>query len=471
MFPSRNRSRLTQALLLVAITSPSTIAYGQISDCDELTAADGANCDEFGFPRTVGQRPDGFWSRETMTGDWKGYRTSLRESGVTLGGKATQMAFGVDGGINRPLPPSLSILGPGDTFKYTGRTEYDAAFDLEKFGGPPLGRLHVRAEHWYGQFGNVSLNTGALTPAVFPALLPPAPERQGEIMLTNFRILQPISEGLVVFAGKTDFLGEADQNIFAGGDGTQQFINQAFVANPAFLLGLPYSSFTAGFALPQEWGRFGFSVIDPRDRSTDLFRFDDLFARGIIMIGETHVDTNFFGLPGQHHVGAVWKHHDQIDLRFNVSPPGNYPYNAPPGPLETKSDAYSFYYGFDQFLVTYTDDPRRGWGFFGRASVSDPNPTPIRYFLSLGIGGDSDLRVGHKDTFGVGIYQTIASNQFGPIPRAVLDPRNGTGVELYYNFQVTPWLNVTPDIQFIRPGNRAISEDAFVYGIRLTMIL
>jgi len=45
------------------------------------------------------------------------------------------------------------------------------------------------------------------------------------------------------------------------------------------------------------------------------------------------------------------------------------------------------------------------------------------------------------------------------------------GLELFYNFQVNPWLNVTPDIQFIHPDAGAISDDAFVYGLRVNMKL
>ena len=97
-----------------------------------------------------------------------------------------------------PPPP----LSQGDTFKYTGRGAYNAIFDLEKFGGLPHGKLLVTAEHWYGQYGNVSLNTGAFPPAVFGAALPPAPSEPGELFMTNFVFTQPLSENLVVFGGK-----------------------------------------------------------------------------------------------------------------------------------------------------------------------------------------------------------------------------------------------------------------------------
>lgn len=419
--------------------------------CDGLACTDGCN----------------FWKRPTLTGDWIGLRSRMQESGVTFAGRSTHFGFGVDGGIvASPVP----LLAPGNTFKYTGRGEYDLLFDLEKFGGLPHGSLLVRAEHWYGQWGNVSLNTGAFPPAVFPAALPPAPNDPGVPYITNFLITQPLSEKFVVFAGKKDVLGSVDSDEFAGGDGTDQFVNQALIANPAFLLGLPYTSFTMGAVMPRQWGRITTFIYDPQNRTTDFFRLGDLFSQGIIAGGEISVKTRFFGKKGDQHIGGMWKHTDQTDLRFNEPPPGDYPYEPVPG-VATLDDAYTIFYGFDQYLVEFGDKQGRGYGLFGRASISDGNPTPIRYFLSAGLGGFSPLSPHRGDRFGLGWYYVGASNEFGPIPQALFGPRDGTGVEMFYNFQVNRWVNFTPDVQFIRPEAGAIAEDAFVYGVRLNMTL
>lgn len=408
------------------------------------------------------------WTRPTLTGDWFGRRTCLQQSGITFAGKSTHFAFGVNGGVNSPaIPP---VLGQGDTFKYTGRGEYDLIFDLEKFGGLPKGSLLVRAEHWYGEYGNVSLRTGAFPPAVFAALTPTAPQDPGTPYITNFIITQPLSEKLIVFAGKKDVLGGVDQDDFAGGDGTEQFSNQALVANPAFLLGLPYTSFTAGAVMPKSWGSIKTFIYDPQDRTKDFFRLNDLFSTGIIVGGEVKVGTNFFGKPGDQHVGALWKHHDLTDLRFNEPPPGVYPEPTVPG-FPTLRDSYTIYYGFDQYLVQFSDKTKRGYGLFGRASISDGNPTPIRYFLSTGLGGYSPLGQKRGDMFGIGWYYVGASNEFGAIPQALFGPRDGTGIEAYYKFQVTPALNITPDVQYIHPEAGAIAGDAFVYGVRANMKL
>jgi porin len=408
-----------------------------------------------------------FWTRSTMTGDWGGLRPRMQENGITFEGNITQFGFGLGGGINSPrIPP---ILGQGNTGAYTGRGDYKLTFDLEKFGGLPYGKLVVGAQHWYGQYGNVSLNTGAFPPAVFPAALPPRPNNQGIPYLTDFFLLQPLSKEWVVFAGKKNVIGAADQDDFAGGNGTEQFMNQAFIANPAFLLGLPYSSITAGVASPREWGSFSAFVYDPQDRTQNAFdRLDTLFSQGVIVGAEAKLKTNFFNLPGEQHVGGIWKHVELTDLRFNEPPPGVYPYPPVPG-FATLNDSYTLYYGMDQYFQVYDQSSKRGWGMFARASISDGNPTPIRYFLSAGLGGYSPFRHRQGDKFGVGFYYTGMSKEFGPIPQALFGPRDGYGVELFYNVQVTPWMSLTPDFQIVKPEAGRIAEMAYIGGLRLNL--
>lgn len=442
-----------------AVAEQST-PIAQPCDSNQDNFCDGSCDGLYGQHRSI-------WTRDTLTGDWCGYRKRLQNSGVTFAGRSTHFGFGVDGGVN--TPPPVPALGLGDTFKYTGRGEYDLIFDLEKFGGMPKGSLLVRAEHWYGEYGNVSLRTGAFPPAVFAAATPPTPNNPGDLYITNFVVTQPLSKEFVAYAGKIDVLGGLDQDDFAGGDGTTQFVNQAFVANPAFLLGLPYSSFTAGMVLPREWGRMTAFVLDPQDRTTDFFRLGDLFSQGVIVGSEIKANTNFLARKGEVHVGGLWKHNDLTDLRFNEPPPGVYPEPTVPG-FPTIDDSYTLYVGADQYLVQFADDPNRGFGLFGRASISDGNPTPLRYFVSGGLGGYSPIARQRGDKFGIGWYYLGASNEFGPIPQALFGPRDGTGIESFYNFQVTPWMNLSPDVQYIKPEASAIAEDAFVYGIRLNAV-
>ena len=56
--------------------------------------------------------------------------------------------------------------------------------------------------------------------------------------------------------------------------------------------------------------------------------------------------------------------------------------------------------------------------------------------------------------------------------QALFAPSNGTGVELFYKVQVTPWLDISPDIQYIKPGLLSrIADEAYVFGVRVNVFL
>ncbi len=139
------------------------------------------------------------FTRPTLTGDWHRLRTDLQEAGITFSGRSTHFGFGLSGGINHPVPPPLCL---GDLFRYTGRNASNLLFDLEKFGGLSQGTLLIRAEQWFGEFGNVTLNAGAFPLPIFTANLPPRLNDPGMPYITDFLLMQSLSEEVVVFAGK-----------------------------------------------------------------------------------------------------------------------------------------------------------------------------------------------------------------------------------------------------------------------------
>ena len=391
-----------------------------------------------------------------------GCRERLRQSGITFSGRTTQFAFGVNGGIRGPTAPPLKT---GDRFAYTGRNEFDLALDLEQAFDRGSGTLLVRLEQWYGEYGNVSLSTGAFAAPVAAAELPPAPNDPGQLFLTNFLWTKSLTDQLTVFAGRRSGLQPAGPGTFGGGDGTDQFVNMAMFDNPALLLGVPYTSLCLGMSSPQDWGEISVFVCDPMDRTLELFPLNDLFSQGVVVGGQVTWRTELWSRPGLRHVGAIWKHVPLTDLAFAEPPPGVYPEPTVPG-FPTLNNSGTIYCGFDQYVVQYSE-AGRGWGIFGRAALSDGNPTPVWYYLSLGVGGDCPFRGDHQDTFGVGCYYIGASREFGPAPTATYGPRDGAGVEAFYNREVTSWLNLTADIQLLKPEASALADYAVVYGLRV----
>ena len=424
----------------------------------------------------------------TLTGDWRMWRPHLQESGVTYRGRLTQFFFGVAGGVQEPVRPEFGALGisGGDQFEYTGNSRHDFLVELDKFGGLPRSKLVVTLENIWGRFGNVSLETGANAPPIFNAFMPVDPEANGVPRVTNFDFLIPLSERLIITVGKARLIAVADNNIFAGGDGSDQFINQSFIGNPLFVGQLPLTTFSVAALMPFDWGSFGISVIDPLDRSTEFLDLGNVFSEGMLLFTQLGVKTNFFGQPGEHHIGGYYKHVDLVDLRFTPIPP-SYPYPpAPPGTPKflTLPDSYTIFYGFDQYLQVFREgkaDLRGnlpGWGIFGRAGISDGgtgNPNFKGWHISGGIGGNSPLRHrrGTGDRFGIGYSYTGTSTAWGPIPIGLFGPRDSQVFEAYYKYHITPWISVSPDVQWVKGqlGGLTGGDDAFVFGFRMNMKL
>ncbi|MFN9435712.1 MAG: carbohydrate porin [Planctomycetota bacterium] len=434
-----------------------------------------------GVPTAAKQKCNCLRCRDKLTGDWHGLRTILKEEGIGYRGRVTQFFFGVGGGVNPPVPDQFANLGigGGDTFEYTGNSRHDFLFDMDKFGGLPHSKFLLTMENLWGRWGNVSFETGGLAPAVFKYVMPVEHAASGNLYCTNFMLVQPLSEKFILSAGKTRTIGIADNNKFAGGDGSDQFLNQSFVANPLMVPMIPLSTFVVAAAMPQDWGHVGVSLMDTIERSTDFMDFGTLFSQGAIIFSQVQVDTNFFGLPGEHHVGGFYKNADQIDLTFTPLPP-TYPYAPAPPAFQSRSESYTLFYGFDQYLVTYGGPDKRGnsegWGFFGRASIADDargNPNWAAWFVSLGIGGNSPLasRRGKGDRFGVGFGYTGASSEFGAIPRFLFAPRDAQNIEMYYRYHITPAIEFTPDVQWVNGilGGLTGGDGAIVAGIRLNM--
>ncbi|MFN7332978.1 MAG: carbohydrate porin [bacterium] len=421
--------------------------------------------------------------RDTLTGDWFGRRSALQKQGIMYRGRVTQFFMGVGGGVNPPVAPQFEAFGiaGGETFEYTGNSRHDLLFDLDKFGGLPHSKFVVTMENVWGRWGNVSFETGGFSPAVFNAVQPVDTAATGDLYCTNFMLVQPLSEQFILTAGKTRTVGIADNNKFAGGDGSDQFLNQTLIANPLLVPQIPFSTFVVGAVMPQDWGNIGLSVMDAIERTTDFMDFGTLFSEGAIVFGQIQVDTEFFDKPGEVHLGGFYKNADQIDLAFTPLPP-TYPY--PPGPpgFQNVQESHAIFTGFDQYLVTYGPPDARGntegWGLFGRAGIADSasgNPNWGAWHASLGIGGNSPLcsRRGKGDRFGIGYGYTGTSTEFGPIPQTLFAPRDAQVIETYYRYQVTPAIEVTPDVQWIRGmlGGLTGGDDAIIAGIRMNMKL
>ncbi|MDX1963148.1 MAG: carbohydrate porin [Pirellulales bacterium] len=388
--------------------------------------------------------PSPSWCEQPyLTGDWCGYRSSLAESGIVFDLNVGQFYYGVtSGGLER-------------TFEYAGHGDYVANADLGKLLGCQGLFLKLRAEHRFGQ--SIGDAAGVLIAPTIATDLP-RPE-DDNLYLTNVLFTQALSENFAVFAGKTDTL-DGDLNAFAHGRGMRQFSNFGLVANPVTLRTIPYSTLGAGFVILRELEPiFTFTVLNAKN-TIDSDGFSELFAEGVAIATEARLPTTFFGLPGHQLFGGTWNSRDVVSLEQS---PG---FLLPNVPIARASDSWSLYYNFDQYLVVDPQDPKRGWGVFGRAGIADQNTNPLSAFLSAGVGGSSWLANRARDTFGAGWFYVFTSEEIGPdlLPALGL-VGDSQGVELFYNIEVTPWFHLTPDLQVLMPARQNL-DTALLVGLR-----
>ncbi|MCJ7641667.1 MAG: carbohydrate porin [Desulfobacterales bacterium] len=400
------------------------------------------------------------WHRSTLTGDWFGLRNDLAAKGIIFDMSLTQVGQGVVYG------------GKDEAWRYGGRGNLTINVDTQKLGLWPGGFFTVEVE---GNFMEpVNGKTGALMPVNSNQLYPtPSIVQNNNLNVPNVSFMQFFSPYAGVVLGKLDTTS-GDANEFAHGKGDIQFMNLAFNLNPVVALTVPASTLGAGLIiLPTKDPKaaiINFLVLQTNGEASTA-GFNDLDSDQLTFTGEARVRTNFFGLTGHQLIGGAYsnKSFTSLDqsLRFIIENRA----------IEKKDGSWNIYYNFDQYLYEPNKGSGQGIGIFGRFGVSDGNPNPMHFFFSFGVGGKGIIPSRPLDRFGIGYYYLMVSNPKLTGPFATRDfLRDEYGFEAFYNIAITPWLQLTPDIQVIRPAQKRVITSgegigtATVLGLRLQMV-
>jgi porin len=383
--------------------------------------------------------------RSVLTGDWLGRRSRLEESGITLDVSTTQFYQGVTAG------------GLEQGFRYGGRNDYFLNLDGEKLGLWNGASVTLHGETRYGD----SVNSLAGTLSA-PNLLLALPQRDGTVTaLTGVTFTQDLTDELIVYGGKFNTFDDVEQPL-TGATSLTGFQSTAMLYNPVYARTIPYSTFGAGLTfLHNEESEFSLIVYDTNDTPTEI-GFDTFFDNGVTLYAEWIVGTTFTGRPGHHGLSGTYS----SGMYTNLTP------TAYLDPIEglvivttLETGSWCLAYNFDQALYVLPDDPERMWGVFGNFGIADENPSPVRWFASLGISGASPFAGREADTFGVAYYYLGVSDPLKNLAPLLLPLRDEYGVEMYYNVAVTPWCQITPDLQVLRPF-RAQADTSMLLGVR-----
>ena len=398
------------ALLSVFIVSPLSAEEAQIGG--EATV----NADA---------TPPASWlERDTLSGDWGGRRTWLKEHGITLAPRLTQFYQGLS-------------AGDGDRdFDYGSKADLMLNADLSKLGLWNGFSVTVHAEYNYGESIN---GAGGQSVPVNTALVFPGMDGGDAFDLSSVYFQQHFSKSVSLLFGKINMMDMAARTPFKGGAGIDSFWNLSFVAPPS---------------------TFGLWVYDPTS-VVNKTGFEDPFANGTTIRGSVDFPVTIGGLSGHQGFVALYSTEEGADLNDigdTFLPP------FPPDYPDIKDDNYYFAYSFDQYLYRVSENSKEGFGLFGQFGISDGNPSRLYWSALVGIGGTGMIPGRSRDNWGIGYYSDAPSRDLQNSLAPVLAIRDEQGVEIFYNFAVTPWLTVGVDLQVINPS---LGDDtAILPGLR-----
>ena len=393
----------------------------------------------------------------TLTGDWGGLRTKLKDMGVDITSSYKEEAMGdVYGGLSPHQWAEAGELDLGATidagklWKLTGGVMQVTI--TERQGEPPPGGLLQQSIEVYGR-GNI-------------------------FRLTEFWWRQKfMDDRLTVKFGR---MPQGDFNGF-----TCDFVNLTFCGSPTGNLrgdiwfNWPIAQWAA-------WARYDFGdfdamagVYEVNPRDLDLQFSPGWFCCAAGAMGHLELGwTPSFG-PSQlvgHYQAGVWD--STAPAPDVLIGPSGHPFALTgESPLE-RSGSYGIYLqGIQQITGKGTYDGDIGWkdkqgvSLFFNFAAADRATSMLDNQFTAGLTYAGPLPGRPDDVFGLAVgrthYNSRAAEALLAATPGVELPGSEYPLEAFYSIQATPWWDVRPDVQYIvHPGGYASARDEVQIGVR-----
>lgn len=423
--------------------------------------------------------PYSWMTGDHALGDFGGARTTLEDHGVELFGGYTAEVWGnTTGGIKTGTV-------------YTGLLDFGVNLDLDKLVGWEGASMSTTwlwlsgrdaSEDLAGNFFTISNIAG------FNTL------RMLELWFQQNFLEDKISIRLGQLTADSEFLISDYSGLFINGTfGWPAFM---YTNLPAGGPGYPMGTLGARLAVtPVEWFTFQSAVFQGNVYDQDVnrhgFRWRLDGENGLLFLNEAQVRWNQrdeeMGLPGQFKVGGWAQTGKLADVLASTTESGNFGfygildqmlYREPsvevpvvPGKTDGKSTV-SGKGGKDFKAPVDYKKSEQGLGWFGRIAFTKEDRNFLNFYFDTGLTYRGLIPGRDDDTIGL----AFAYGQIGNTAKRQLLDEGSTGVgaemviELSYQCQVTPWLIVQPDVQYIiNPGGTQDLDNALVVGGRASV--
>jgi len=424
----------------------------------------------------------GLWDRANLFGTLGGLRPALKDRGITFGLTETSEVFGnPTGGVRRAVI-------------YEGLTQFGVGLDLEKLAGLPGGTINATGYQIHGR--GLSLNALGNNLNTVSSLEAP----RGTYLFELWYEQQLFDKKLAVRIGQLAADQEFMTSQYAG-----LFLNHTFGWSTLPSADLPTSGPSYPFATPGvrvRWSpRDDLAVLAgvfngdpagpgrglPQDRNpsgTALRLGDGVFAIVEVQYG-INGGEGATGLPGIYKLGADYNSQPCSDLRRSGSGTSLAGLGVD-ATGRTRRNDYALYAVADQLVWREPGTKDQGLAAFLRLMGAPGDRNLVNFYVDAGITYKGLVPGRDSDTAGlaVGVARIsdtaakldsdirVFNGSFYPVRR------HETVLELTYQAQVAPWLQVQPTAQYVFSLNGGVPNpanptkrlgDALVLGVRSTV--
>jgi len=387
-----------------------------------------------------------FWHCLSPTDGFWGLNEELDSSGIELAGSLTSVyQANVKGGLS-----THNHKG-----RYAGRYDLEMSVDMDKLFGIEGGSFFV---HGWGGWPNEEGIDGLSVGSAFGTNALAVGNRSLDIVECFYE--GPfVSDGFTIAIGKLDFTGIFDASEYAD-DECCQFLNAALVDDPT----IPFPAQGLGVVLnwdvTDSWYIMGGVADGQADNRETGFRTalhdEDYFFYAVESGITRELRSENGSMPGTYRVG-MWVD-GQDKARFSNS--------------KKYRDDTGVYVSCDQMVCKENNNPddSQGLGVFGRFGYANSNLNELGNFISFGMQYQGLIDGRDEDVFGAAFAQGIFSDRSGANDGSGYSEDHENLIEVYYSAAVTPWLSISPSLQYVSdPGGTNAGRDAVVLGLRAQM--